>query len=511
MASLRRTGLLLGRNALGVPFLVLFCILLLLVMDLTVEFGESEFKWVAFAVAWGVVGSAAWVHIINRERILTPFNFFLASLIGFHLPRVLFYTYEESYAFTDFNSPLWIDFPLQTLKSGIFTTLISIQLFIIGAAVADKVNGIRRGVVATYNKNVKGEQIAVLCILAATFVPFLIIEYGRINLAATGGYQTILAVGASAGYPSFLLILSHLFIAGLVFAYAVFSRHAILAHVTLLLVIAYVLAEMYIGDRSKGISLLLSILFLYDQLRRRIPLKAILIVGVVLFVGLSFVQVVRMVPGGERNYIEAGSMLITDIGSVFSFLLGTMGNSLGAVLHTVENVPANEEYSLGLEYLIGLTNVFPSIFGGSHVVPEYLPSLWLSKLLIPGAVESGRGTGYSIIAEAYYNFGFLGPVTVMLLLGILGKAMQNWALRSGDVCKLAMIGSFFVWMYSVPRGVLATFLRPLVWYALTPYVVCKIVKSLAVSGRRSREIEILANTPWVGEHPHDPNPGVKDS
>ena len=92
----------------------------------------------------------------------------------------------------------------------------------------------------------------------------------------------------------------------------------------------------------------------------------------------------------------------------------------------------------------------------------------------PSFASQGGGFGYSFIAEAYLNWGWGAPL-FLGLVGFLFAKLIVWACREGAPARLAAVASFTGFVLFWARGEAIDVVRPLVWYALIPYLMIRFV------------------------------------
>jgi hypothetical protein len=167
-------------------------------------------------------------------------------------------------------------------------------------------------------------------------------------------------------------------------------------------------------------------------------------------------------------------------------ILDTMGHSMGHISHMYELVPLEYDFMWGESYFRGASTIIPNLFwSGPHPGSEFLGSDWYKATLVSQrALEKNRGPGFNFFAEAYLNFGILGIIGVPMLFGYGLARLNGWGER-GDPAKLAMIATFGAFILQIPRGYLGSVARPLVWYALMPYL-CKVI--LKAWGKSSSQV-----------------------
>ncbi len=128
-----------------------------------------------------------------------------------------------------------------------------------------------------------------------------------------------------------------------------------------------------------------------------------------------------------------------------------MGGSIGTVNLTTMVVPSSQPYWYGRSYVQAITHIIPYM---STVLTPYLgasPSGWLTYTHYgPGAA----GTGFSIAAEGYLNFGLAGAFIQMAVLGIiLRRIYARFAITMSPVSTLVFIVAYGLFMITVRNHV----------------------------------------------------------
>jgi hypothetical protein len=181
------------------------------------------------------------------------------------------------------------------------------------------------------------------------------------------------------------------------------------------------------------------------------------------------------------------------VGNPFLSSAVEMGQSGGTLAYTLELVPAEREFDWGKSYWYGLASMFVPRFlaADSDTAPRPL-AVWLVQRVRPGLAARGGGLGFSVIAEAYLNYGWYGAPVVVCLLGFLLSRVSHWALGWPDSGRVALMACIIAIVPVAARGTLMALGRPLVLYALLPY-------SLALLAERSRRANYKASSHVTGD------------
>ena len=176
----------------------------------------------------------------------------------------------------------------------------------------------------------------------------------------------------------------------------------------------------------------------------------------------------------NMNGIMAG---IAGEDSAFSLIFTTISNlgySVFPTIKTMQLIPKTYPFHFGQSYLYAILGILPNVFGGTHISVQYAAlAQWLMR-----ALEMTYGPGYSMPAEAYYNFGWLG----FLLMPILGAGISRLLDErnsKGDALKTFVIIGCFIVLFSMPRRDTLTALRNLVYYVWLIWIATKLLRRRA--------------------------------
>jgi oligosaccharide repeat unit polymerase len=186
------------------------------------------------------------------------------------------------------------------------------------------------------------------------------------------------------------------------------------------------------GSRSIVFFPLLAGIVTWTKLGRKIPTPLAVTIAVSMLAAAPAIGYLRTIGPYERLTLSDIAESKHEIN--FSNAFAEMGSSIRVVAVTLESIPSTEPFRMGRSYLQHLVHAFPNI--GSTIDSgdsrsemlrrvrsnrderlNMLPSDWATLMLIPGAFMQGSGTGFSAVAEPYFNFGYLGVCVFFLLLG----------------------------------------------------------------------------------------------
>ena len=308
----------------------------------------------------------------------------------------------------------------------------------------------------------------------------------------SSGYFSLFQQQASTGFGAWSIVLSTFLVPGSLFLLAGSKgkRSGIMASFGIVLI--YCVLMFFLGARGSAILVLLAYLWLWHRTIHKVPTTALAVIAILLIVVLiPLLSVFRNVTGRERYSVTAAADAYKSVKNPVVAGLSEMGGSMQTVSYTVDLVPETRGYDMGASYYYASLTAFPNLFWSVHpAIARGQASNWLVRTVDPYTAEQGGGLGYSFIAEAYLNFGWLGASIVLGLIGFLFGSLVLWAERSGDIARLAMLASFLSFFLVFARGEAGEVVRALVWYSALPYLAVRFLDYT-----RSSQQQTIADVP----------------
>ncbi len=268
-----------------------------------------------------------------------------------------------------------------------------------------------------------------------------------------------------------------------------------------LVLLTYAPCQLFLGGRYVAIMPLVAAAWVWHVRIRplpRLPLLAVMTFLVVIVFPL--IETIRNVTGEERLSAETLRNAFSAIDNPAVRSIGEMGGTLVTVAHTLEIVPAMQDHDFGLTYFYAVLTLMPNFAWDLHpTIAHGIPDIWLIRLVDPRRAAQGGSLGFSFIAEAYLCFGWPGTPWILALVGFGFAWLVRWAEdpRGLVAARVAMAASFASFFTFFARAEAALVIRPLVWYALLPYLMVFLAARLRryVAGRGGIRNRPLAEGP----------------
>jgi oligosaccharide repeat unit polymerase len=314
-----------------------------------------------------------------------------------------------------------------------------------------------------------------------------------VRVAAATGYASLYERDLQTGVAAAPFLLSGFLVPGALFLTVAGRRHLLDRRVSAAVIVFFSALQFYLGYRSTAAMPLIAWMWLSHRAVK--PFRWPVLAGwamLLVFVVFPLVRETRNLSQEERStssYLD--NFLRVDNPAISS--VHEMGSTMATTAHTLTLVPSSRPLDLGEGYAYALLSLFPNLFWDIHpTIVRGTANEWLVRSINPWLASRGGAYGYSCIAEAYLNFGKPGVPLMMCLYGILFVTLVLWAEKSGDPAKLAFAATVLAFVLRFPRDELAGIIRPVVWYAVVPYlslvltpgVMIGAVKTLPVGTRQ---------------------------
>lgn len=394
------------------------------------------------------------------QSLVSPYVVFLCALYVFSFGQSLLYPFGIVSA-KDILGYLGITqddiFHAQTL------TLAYLAFFHIGGLTAIKAQ--KTGVLPPCPPgNNRRLRRAAWVVAAATVVPYYVVLVRNLVLSLTLGYGALYEVEERVGLANATSVLAGYYIPALICLYIAYRDNRRVRRAVVGVLLFSVCAILVTGGRSEGVIILALLLVLHNYLVRPFTRKAWLAIAAGVFVLLCALAVIGATRGSERRDLNTYAEAESDDNPAVEAIC-EMGGTMTCLIWTKDLVPARHDYRYGKSYLYSFTTFIPNLgFWSIHPAKkEAALNEWLTNTL-----NLNYGTGFSMCAEAYANFGYFGFL-MMWLLGMVASrffATLRADIERRDVGRVALALVLFWFSLKLPRNCFIGVVRPMFYFAL---------------------------------------------
>jgi hypothetical protein len=331
----------------------------------------------------------------------------------------------------------------------------------------------------TYNVS-RLRRIA-LAFVAVSLPGTLFRIYTRLTTVAASGYLGLYGDDDATGLSNWDGFSAGFFTPGVLIALATAPRSKTNVRVTWLLALVKVASSLLLGFRSSAALSLVPMLLLHHRLVKPFSRRAIVGFAAAAIIVVPFVREVRQLSLADRlEHVRSGGAVAAN---PMVATLQEMGGSMRTVAHTIELVPAARGYDYGRGYLVAATTAVPNLFWDLHpAIASGTYAQWVTtEAEGVAAASGGRGLGFSMIAEAFINFGAAGAPLFCLVVGFLMAVLASRAASAMDP-SAAFEAVVLSMMLFYPRGESNVPARVLIWCCLIPYLLVRRRPKRALAG-----------------------------
>ena len=306
-------------------------------------------------------------------------------------------------------------------------------------------------------------------LFAISVLPYSLETYSNMMLSMTNGYGALYEGTAKVGLANWSGILADYCIPSLICLYIAYRQHPLMRRIITLFFLINIIAILITGGRTFAVILLALVIILYNYLVKRFTRKWLVVGCFGVFFLLQILSYVASVRTDSGRGASMESVKIENNGAVDA--VAEMGGTMFCLIKTMNLVPECQSYRYGRSYMYAFTSIIPNLgFWDIHPAKkEANLSDWLTDSL-----GLDYGTGFSMCAEAYANFGYLCFLAFIFwgwfLANIFGKIeisaqTQNYAL-------MAFLLILFWFFLTLPRNNFINLIRPFFFIAGPIYLYC---------------------------------------
>lgn len=314
-------------------------------------------------------------------------------------------------------------------------------------------------------------------------LPFYILVVGeKLMFVILYGYASLYQDVSLDAIPSGYKILSYFFMSGVFFLFFSSERKSRDEKIGITLLIIHCALSLAMGYRAQTMTPILLLLYGLQVKRMNFERrKTGLGKGMLFMMAICAFLVLFIFPAVRESRNEGGlsTMSADEIftnNAIFE-TVHDMGKSLQTHVYTKQLVPEKYPYRYGYTYLMNLTTAMPNLFWSRHPAEVY-GSLgkWLTKIVNYDFYAFGGALGYSCVAEAYINFGYIGIILIAFIFGFTLLSVENKVEYYNSPIMYASLCIVSMYLVSYSRGEFADLVRGFFWYMLIPRLMYKYIR-----------------------------------
>lgn len=418
---------------------------------------------------------ASWIRLTGE--LLCPYTVFLLVLFLFCCGQAIGWVLHIDMGNKDMWDRIDHNMSKHLLLQGLTYSNIGILFFHLGAIITTKCD-------RYYSKTAKwsaeevreafkgiGKILLIICIPA-----FLANTYMSVMQVIQSGYAGIYTFQQNSSMVMrFLNILSNYYQPCLLILLIAYNDEIRKRRWIVMAMMLDVIINLFIGGRSGAVMSLLAIILAFHYFVQPFTKRQFALGAVGGYFGIAILNAVADIRDvANRNLLDFFPMLFSSLSNVIGEFIGELGWSITSVCWTMNLVPGSYEFRHGMSYLVSLISWIPSqFFTGTHPVVVWGElSTWLQK-----ALNMTYGPGYTMVAEAYLNFGYMGYIALfaegMIVSYMIAQISRIDANR--NLLKSTMqIMVIMILMKSLVRSSVSIAFRQYIFVLLPLYILIRL-------------------------------------
>ena len=425
---------------------------------------------------WGLYG--LWVsailyavYAIVNHRMITPFSLFFISFCVFQFGQFYLYGFGVDYGYV-FEHPFYSKYidPKEIFIVAKFT-LLSIQALMlagVSVGVREERFQLEENSEDVFHLKRVGKLMFWISLPAA-----VIITSTQVLLAVRYGYES-LRTGTTGSLLQSLGIFNRLMVfyaPSLILLWILSAKKRKTQVIYELLMLVHIVSYLIVGQRTIGLGLAGTLMLLKLNHAKKIKPRTILILVLVTvsLMGLSnYVAEARLANASESFGLQ------TLMSGVINFV-GSCGWSAFPLMVIVGATPNPISFAHGLSYLGSMLSFFPSFIDISGMLKDVLA--YVSEDWLTVYAKTTFGIGYSLTAEAYYNFAWYGIIAIFII-GLILAWILNTTKKNLTPFKYYVQMSMTYALFTLPRRGIYDMFNYLFYFVFIYWLLFKMSKMM---------------------------------
>ncbi|MFO0916753.1 MAG: O-antigen polysaccharide polymerase Wzy [Planctomycetaceae bacterium] len=375
-------------------------------------------------------------------------------------------------------------FSTDTLMHTLYMVLLGLSSLHLGALLAAKPASVRRiplHLLPISPESTTSMRLVGMGLLLISVPCVFLLTKEAVEIVLTHGYFGLYQADAVSGWPlGMTRALAGFLIPGALFLLTISRDSLGIRYFTVGVIVMYAAVYFFLGSRHEATAILVAAAWIWHRQIR--PISPVLLTSCALglvFVVFPLISITRDRSGSERTSMSYLSEQFSNMDSPAVAAIQEMGGTMMTEAHTYELVPSQRGFDMGASYGYAALALFPNLFWDIHpTVKSEMPGKWLTWEVDPYFASQGGGLGYSLISEAYLNFGWYGVPIVMLITGFVWGRLVSAVNHNRSPEYAVLIASMANFVLFYARSESALILRSLIWYAVLPYFAVLALNSV---------------------------------
>ncbi len=319
------------------------------------------------------------------------------------------------------------------------------------------------------------KKFSFLCLIVFSF-PFLYYKLSQMMISIRYGYESIYYSNINAhSFGDIIGYFSNLFVISLILLLYVYRNNKTGRRIFAFLLFLLIVMSFVTGLRGSAITLLICFALVYFKFINNNIKKQTLTVIVMIVILLTIIPIVKDYRSISDKSISSAFNYAQEKSqdSIIIETISELGGSTQPFIMVSNIIPSIHSYKYGLSYLSSFMAIIPStVYSTSFFTDNAALDLWLMK-----AYHMNYGPGFSIMAESYYNFGFVGGVIFSFFLGYFFSFILYYKSKEEKYYNLNYLLSisFLLMSLMIARGSFFHVPKCIIYLMMLPFFAINII------------------------------------
>ncbi|MBR6407745.1 MAG: O-antigen polysaccharide polymerase Wzy [Clostridia bacterium] len=431
------------------------------------------------------------VWFVLRREMICPYIMYLVCAWGFMFGQCLFWAFGS----VTLHKNLYNRYDDATMLPAMVFTVLCLMAMHLGAMLSAKdlsVNRFNQGTLKrrmTTEEAMRAIKISAWILFAISVLPFIYTSAKNISLVLSSNYKQLYLEESNSRFDEILEVLRSFLIPSMVLLLVAYPKSRFISFMFIIFSAVIILTKSVIGGRGGSFMMVITFICAWHFIKKPLNwarILAIVLVVYILLVGSTILGAVRNTRNKTVETYTSAYEIVSEKENPAVSAIGEIGWQLSSTVEVMKHVPSDYEFRNGKTYFYSMTTIIPNL--GFWDVHPAVKNAQLTKWL-QAVMNLNYGPGFSIVAEAYINFGWFGILFMIiegLIFGRILTSSDRYSIKYNPEMLSINLTFLVVSTLSATRSSALVFVRSVLYNVVPVYLLILIVNySIKYSSRKA--------------------------
>jgi hypothetical protein len=260
-------------------------------------------------------------------------------------------------------------------------------------------------------------KVIAILVLTVTIIPLIYLDLLKIFAVKSSGYVSTYET-YTTGINKYLHLIAQFARPAITLLFISQKNHMKKANIIFGISSLYFILMMLSGDRGTNVIYLLTNIFVYYKIIRKLKTKNVLIVAILGYFFMGFISTISILRDTYQISIEGLIYYFkyrSSDGIIYS-VLREFGFTIKTLIYSIDFTSASSDYNYGMTYISSWMNLSPKL--PLSIINNFSTDFTFVKSF-PFVYQESLGGSY--LGELFYNFGWVGSVLSFFVGRLIGN------------------------------------------------------------------------------------------